>query len=102
MSDDNDEGYVNALKECLNQCKAKHDQVLQEEVKVAFDKYDADGSGSIDKEELGELIKELGNELTDDELTNALKSLDVNKDGVIDLEEFAWWYFSGMKDLTGT
>jgi len=32
----------------------------------------------------------------------ALKSLDVNKDGVIDLQEFSWWYFTGMKSLTGT
>ena len=41
-----------------------YNHMLENEVRVAFDKYDADGSGSIDMEELGELSKELGHELT--------------------------------------
>ena len=41
-----------------------YNHMLENEVRVAFDKYDADGSGTIDKEELGELSKELGHELT--------------------------------------
>jgi len=72
------------------------------EVKIAFAKYDADGSGAIDKEELGELSKELGHELTDEELDKALKDLDLNGDGVIDLKEFSRWYFTGMKEFNGS
>jgi Ca2+-binding EF-hand superfamily protein len=33
---------------------------LKNEVTVAFNKFDADGSNGIDKEELAELSKELG------------------------------------------
>jgi hypothetical protein len=72
------------------------------EVRVAFDKYDADGSGAIDKEELALLSKELGNELTDEELEKALKDLDLNGDGVIDFKEFSRWYFTGMKEFNGS
>jgi len=72
------------------------------EVRVAFDKYDADGSGAIDKEELALLSKELGNELTDEELEKALKDLDLNGDGVIDFKEFSRWYFTGMNSYGNT
>lgn len=31
-----------------------------------------------------------------------MKDLDMNSDGVIDLEEFSRWYFTGMKSYAGT
>jgi len=74
----------------------------ENEVKTAFAKYDADGSGAIDKEELAELSKELGHELTEEELEKALKDLDLNGDGVIDVKEFSRWYFTGMKEFNGS
>jgi hypothetical protein len=80
----------------------RYDQMSANEVRVAFDKYDADGSGAIDKEELALLSKELGNELTDEELEKALKDLDLNGDGVIDFKEFSRWYFTGMKEFNGS
>jgi Ca2+-binding EF-hand superfamily protein len=72
------------------------------EVKVAFDKYDADGSGAIDKDELAQLSKELGHELTGEELEKALKDLDLNGDGVIDMKEFSRWWFTGKKEFNGS
>ena len=38
---------------------------------------------------------------TEEQLKNALKDLDLNGDGVIDIDEFARWYFSGMKPYSG-
>jgi len=35
-------------------------------------------------------------------LTNALKDLDLNNDGVVDLDEFKRWYFTGMKPYNGS
>ena len=46
-------------------------------------------------------MKDLGSELTDEQVTKALKDLDVNKDGVIDLSEFCRWFFTGMKSYGG-
>jgi hypothetical protein len=61
-------------------------------VELAFRKYDADGSGAISAGELGELCAELGAELSDGEVRDALRRLDLNADGTIGLDEFvAWW-----------
>jgi len=62
-----------------------------------FKKFDTDNSGSIDKDELGNLCKLLGKPLDDKQLEEALNDLDVNKDGVIDESEFCKWYFSGFQ-----
>ncbi len=74
---------------CLKCCAAAYDKKFENELKIAFNKFDKDGSGSIDKQELADLSKELGSELTEEQLQNALKDLDLNGDGVIDIDEFA-------------
>jgi hypothetical protein len=74
----------------------------EEEVRKAFDKFDRDASGAIDLKELGELSKDLGHPLTKRQLEQAFKDLDLNHDGVVDFEEFARWYFTGMKPYNGT
>jgi len=76
--------------------------VLEDDVKPAFAKFDKDGSGAIDKDELAELSKSLGFELSPEELELALKDLDLNGDGVVDLHEFKRWYFTGMKPYNGS
>ena len=50
--------------------------------------------------ELGQLSAELGNPLDDQQLKKAMKELDLNGDGVIDVKEFSRWYFSGMKSYS--
>jgi len=40
--------------------------------------------------------------MTDEEMNEAFNSLDVNGDGVIDYQEFRQWYFSGMKQFSGS
>ena len=60
----------------------------------AFKKFDKDGSGEIDREDLGELSADLGHALTPEQINDALIDLDLNGDGVIDLEEFKRWFFS--------
>ena len=76
---------------------SKYDEIYTNEVKSAFDKFDKDGSGAIDKNELSQLSVQLGHPLDEEQLEKALKDLDLNKDGVIDLKEFARWYFTGLK-----
>lgn len=40
--------------------------------------------------------------MTGEELEEALKDLDLNKDGVVDFSEFQRWWFSGFKSYSGT
>ena len=96
-ADSIDAAVILAVKECkaLRHAKANGD------VRKAFDKFDKDLSGAIDKEELGELSKELGFELSEEQLTSALEDLDLNGNGVIDFDEFSRWYFTGMKPYNG-
>ncbi|ETO18056.1 calmodulin-like protein [Reticulomyxa filosa] len=47
-----------------------------------------DGSGKIDKSELGELLASLGEELSEQELDDLVNAIDVDGDGEVDFEEF--------------
>lgn len=71
------------------------------EVKQCFKRFDLDGNGYIDKQELAALSLKLGHALDEKQLNDALHDLDLNHDGTIDFEEFCRWYFTGMKPYTG-
>ena len=43
------------------------------------------------------LTVKIGNELSEEDLDKALAAIDEDGNGVIDIYEFARWYFSGMK-----
>jgi len=85
----------------IDDLKAGYEAKIESDVKPAFQKFDADGSGAIDKAELQKLSETLGFPLTDEQTTAALIDLDLHKDGVIDFSEFSRWYFTGMKSYNG-
>lgn len=55
----------------------------------AFQLFDKDASGFIDRDELGELMKALGLELSAAELNDMYTEMDPSGDGRIDFKEFA-------------
>ena len=57
----------------------------------AFKAYDKDGSNSIDANELESLLQDLGWNLSIDDVRDALKILDTDGNGDIDLDEFLNW-----------
>jgi Ca2+-binding EF-hand superfamily protein len=57
-----------------------------------FNKFDTDKSGSIDSKEFQHLCFNLGYSLTDTELKLALKTLDDDSSGKIELREFTTWW----------
>mmetsp|Transcript_129447 Transcript_129447/g.224798 ORF Transcript_129447/g.224798 Transcript_129447/m.224798 type:complete len:504 (+) Transcript_129447:127-1638(+) len=61
-----------------------------ERIKAAFDRYDADGGGSLDLAELKMVLKTLG-AFTNDEIRKVLLDLDRNGDGDISFAEFRGW-----------
>ena len=70
------------------------------QLRAAFNTVDKDRSGELDREEVGEAAKQLGQIFTDQELTETVNMMDDdgNVNGFVDFEEFAsfwlgknWW-----------
>jgi hypothetical protein len=84
-----------------NQIRARRiDQAALEDVRQAhevmlkqlFNKFDDDGGGTLDREEIGALAKGIGHKLTAKELDAAMAEMDEDGEGDIDFVEFyAWW-----------
>ena len=55
----------------------------------AFQRYDADGSGGISREEMAAMVAQLRLPVTDSYVTMAWDSYDVDGSGALDLPEFA-------------
>ncbi len=54
----------------------------------AFKMFDADGSGGVSAEELGQVMQSLGQSPTETELRDMIKEVDVDLSGTIDFDEF--------------
>ncbi|XP_057354111.1 calmodulin-like [Manis pentadactyla] len=67
------------------------EQLSQEQVaelKEAFSKFDKDGDGSINTQELGAVMQALGKNLSEAELKEIISKVDTDADGVISFPEF--------------
>jgi len=60
----------------------------EEEIRKAFALFDDDSSGAISLRNLRRVAKELGEQLSDEELQAMIDEFDKNNDGVIDMDEF--------------
>ncbi|KAF2729460.1 regulatory protein calmodulin [Polyplosphaeria fusca] len=61
---------------------------FEEEMRAAFKVFDRDGSGTISADELRNVMKSLGEALSDDEIDEMLKEADADGNGTIDYNEF--------------
>jgi Ca2+-binding EF-hand superfamily protein len=59
-----------------------------EQLREVFQHFDADGSGTIDVEELGTVFESMGQALSQQELESLMKQADDDGSGEIDFEEF--------------
>jgi len=69
------------------------DSTLVKELTATFKVFDKDGNGKICKRELGEVLRSLGDNLTDSELDEVMASLG-GDDGCIDLPQFITFHTS--------
>ncbi|XP_071803208.1 neo-calmodulin-like [Asterias amurensis] len=79
-------GFIdkNEFYQMMEAQKGKEKQNMQE----AFKKFDKDGNGYISKSELKETMKGLGVTLTDADVVDIIKNVDVDHDGRISFAEF--------------
>ncbi|RMZ88738.1 hypothetical protein DV736_g4030, partial [Chaetothyriales sp. CBS 134916] len=61
---------------------------VDQETRAAFAVFDKDGSGTISADELRQVMKSLGEDLTDAEIDEMIREADKDRDGTIDYEEF--------------
>ena len=66
----------------------------REMLHMLFRRYDIDHSGGISPDELLQLTREMGVEMTVEEVREAILQMDSSKDGVVQFDEFAAWYDS--------
>lgn len=66
----------------------KYTQSQIRELREAFRLFDKDGDGSISTEELGTVMRNLGQFPSMDELNQMLKEIDIDGDGTFSFEEF--------------
>lgn len=61
-------------------------EAIQLELKGAFRLYDRDGNGFITTEILREILRELDDKLSDDDLDNMIEEIDTDGSGTVDWE----------------
>ena len=59
-----------------------------EKLKQDFNMFDVDGDGTISTEELSNILKSFGDEVTDAAVSEVIKEFDVDGNGEIDFNEF--------------
>jgi len=76
----------------------KHERKEQDELKQAFEVFDKDGDGTISGKELEIVMKALGEHIDRETIDLMIESVDTDKNGYIDFEEFRRMMTDGPVD----
>ncbi|KAL8133668.1 calmodulin-like protein 3 [Apium graveolens] len=63
-----------------------------DELRKVFEMFDHNGDGRITKQELNQSLENMGIFIPDQELSQMIEKIDVNKDGCVDIDEFGDLY----------
>ena len=74
----------------------------QEILTRIWKRVDADGSGALDREEVRQVLIQMGRPEEDIDLDAAMEELDADGDGEVDFGEFEAWFFKRGVDLQAT
>ena len=83
-----EEDRWNVRMDSIHMPQMSQTQISEDEMLKVFTKFDSDGSGSIDADELNEALISMGQTLTSEQLQDLVEEIDVNGDGEIDFDEF--------------
>jgi hypothetical protein len=95
---------IKAKNNAFNKIKStlSEEDILTRDATIAFELFDADGSGEIDIDELNNMLMELAIPMERQELENLFNEMDEDGGGSIDFNEFLGWYTgSGGKSEGG-
>ena len=69
-------------------CEDEISPECRKEYQDAFEMFDKDKDGAITARELGNMMRSIGQNPTDEEVNAMIKEVDLNSDGKIELDEF--------------
>ena len=67
-------------------------------LRAAFSVFDTNGDGTISSEEIREIMREMGEAVTEDDIQRVLGDIDSNGDGSVDYDEFSKVVTREMRD----
>lgn len=73
----------------------------QQKVLESFQRFDADSSGAISRDELGQVLKALDEAWSDESIDQLLAQADASGDGQLQLAEFVSWVFAEDPNAVG-
>eukprot|EP00747_Dinoflagellata_sp_TGD_P059663 gnl/TRDRNA2_/TRDRNA2_151668_c0_seq1.p1 gnl/TRDRNA2_/TRDRNA2_151668_c0~~gnl/TRDRNA2_/TRDRNA2_151668_c0_seq1.p1 ORF type:complete len:469 (+),score=91.08 gnl/TRDRNA2_/TRDRNA2_151668_c0_seq1:83-1489(+) len=62
-----------------------------QQIAAVFARFDLNGNGLIDQKEFSDVIRSLGSDLSDDDISKLFEAADANDDGDVHYAEFAAW-----------
>ena len=86
-----------ALKPPDGRTKPPDDRIITK----AFNMFDADKSGSIDRDEMKKVCKQIGVPMTDEDINTAMEEIDEDGSGELDKKEFKQWFKSLSQSSDG-
>ncbi|KAI8582862.1 hypothetical protein K450DRAFT_225200 [Umbelopsis ramanniana AG] len=84
----NFEEFVDAIEATTTSAHDHSGIEDEEQLRDCFRAFDKNGDGRISFDELAMAMKELGEDMTREELEEMMRDGDADKDGMIDFEEF--------------
>lgn len=66
----------------------------ERKLESVFKRFDINGDGLISKQELRGLLRKISHQVKDNDIDVMLESVDTNKDGFVDYQEFLAWVFT--------
>ena len=86
-----------ALKPPDGRTKPPDDRIITK----AFNMFDADKSGCIDRDEMKKVCKQIGVPMTDEDINTAMEEIDEDGSGELDKKEFKQWFKSLSQSSDG-
>jgi len=86
--DSDGNGYIDFSEFLVMMTRKIKDSDSDDDLKEAFKVFDKDDNGSISAKELRHVMTNLGEKLSDEEIDEMIREVDINGDGHIDYDEF--------------